>query len=93
MAIRTGDLHLDRRAARLAAEPGDDDDLLSTPELALWFGVSTQWAEIGRTKGYGPPFERLGAKVIRYRRGAVRAWLDARSHTGTADYRRAKASA
>jgi hypothetical protein len=49
--------HLDRRAAGLADEGhGDPDNLLSTPALAEWLGVSTQWLEVGRSKGYGPPF-------------------------------------
>ena len=79
--------HLDKRAASIAAASPDDDDLLSTNETALWLGVSIQWLEIGRNKGYGPPFERLGPKTIRYRRDKVRAWLDERSHRGTAEYR------
>lgn len=72
----------------LAATDGSDDDLLSTPALAAWLDVSTVWCEIGRSKGYGPPFIRLSATCVRYRRGAVREWLKQRSHTSTADYRR-----
>jgi hypothetical protein len=45
---------LDRRAAALieAGGEGDDDDLLSTRAVAHWLGVSTQWIEIGRSRGY-----------------------------------------
>jgi predicted DNA-binding transcriptional regulator AlpA len=78
--------HLDRRAADIASVAGDDDELLTTNQMATWLGVSTQWVEIGRHKGYGPPFERLGPKLIRYRRGKTRAWLDARTHSRTAEY-------
>jgi predicted DNA-binding transcriptional regulator AlpA len=80
--------HIDRRAdAILTATTGtNDDDLLSTPEMAAWLGCSTQWLEIGRAKGYGPPFERLSPRMVRYRRGKVRAWLDERSHRSTAEY-------
>lgn len=79
--------HLDRRAANIAAQDGDDDDLLTTRELANWFSVSEQWVQIGRVKKYGPPYEKLGPKVIRYRRGRVRQWLNTRTCRSTADYR------
>jgi hypothetical protein len=79
--------HIDKRAASILAAPaGDDDDLLSTRELAAWFQVSEQWLEIARCKGYGPEFERLGPKLIRYRRGKARKWLDRRSYTHTKEY-------
>lgn len=72
-------LHLDRRVNQiLAVNDGHDDDLLTTAELCAWFAVSEQWAEIGRVKGYGPPFERVGPRLIRYRRGKVIKWLDQR---------------
>ena len=70
--------HLDRRAAKLVNEPGDDDDLLKTPTTADWLGVSDQWLETGRIVGYGPPFLKIGQRMIRYRRGDVRKWLRSR---------------
>lgn len=79
--------HLDRRALELLEDgAGDADDLLSTSEVAEWLGVSTQWLEIGRSAGYGPPFLRLSAKRIRYQRGAVRKWLSERAYQSTAEY-------
>jgi hypothetical protein len=80
--------HIDRRADAIAAVPGSDDELLTTQEMAIWFGVSCQWLEIGRHAGWGPPFERLGPRTIRYRRGKARTWLDQRSHMHTAEYAR-----
>jgi predicted DNA-binding transcriptional regulator AlpA len=80
--------HIDKRAdAILTATTGTDDDLLTTPETAAWLGCSTQWLEIGRNKGFGPPYQRLAARMIRYRRGAVREWLEERSHHRTSEYR------
>jgi hypothetical protein len=81
--------HLDKRAASLLATSAvsDDDELLTTRETAAWLQTSEQWLEIGRVKGYGPPFERLAPKIIRYRRGKVRKWLDQRSHFSTVEYR------
>jgi hypothetical protein len=78
--------HLDRRAASLATVSGPDDELLTTRKLAEWLCVSIQWLEIGRHKGYGPPYIRLGPRDIRYRRGDARAWLAARVHASTAEY-------
>jgi hypothetical protein len=80
--------HLDKRAAEIAtSNDGSDDELLTTEQISKWFGVSIQWIEIGRLRGYGPPFERLTARCIRYHRGKVRRWLDSRTHLSTAEYR------
>jgi predicted DNA-binding transcriptional regulator AlpA len=70
--------HLDRRADQLLEQQGDGDDLLDTKQLSAWLGVSTQWLEIGRTKGYGPKFVKLGPRMIRYKRRDVLNWLKAR---------------
>lgn len=78
---------LDRRAPDLIAQGGGDpDDLLSTSELSEWLGMSTAFFEIGRHKGYGPPFIRVSARRIRYRRVDVLEWLKARTHRSTRDY-------
>jgi predicted DNA-binding transcriptional regulator AlpA len=85
----TGRLHLDKRAHQLAEMTGDDetpDDLLTTREVATWFGVSSQWLEIGRGKNYGPPYLQLGNNVVRYHRGKCKEWLHTRVRTTTADY-------
>lgn len=81
--------HLDRRAdviAEAVAAAGDDDDLLTTVQVANWFCVSPQWLEIGRMNGYGPPFVRVAPQVVRYRRGTMKEWLRERSHASTGEY-------
>jgi len=79
--------HLDRRAdAIVAAGAGCDDELLSTQDVARWLGVSVPWIEIGRSKNYGPKFQRLSARHIRYRRGDVVEWLRARTYACTREY-------
>ena len=80
--------HIDRRAGRLAADiaAGDPDELLSTRQIALLSGLSEQWFEIARGKGLGPPFIRMSARRIRYRRDSYVAWLMARAHQSTAEY-------
>jgi predicted DNA-binding transcriptional regulator AlpA len=86
--VRKQKHHLDRRADRIAAEgeAGGADDLLTTRQVADWLGVTEQWVETGRTKGYGPSFVKLSSKIIRYKRDAVLKWLRARSHASTAGY-------
>jgi predicted DNA-binding transcriptional regulator AlpA len=82
-----GTHHIDRRAAAIvSADAGADDELLSTPELANWLGVSTQFLDIGRSKGYGPPFQKISPRMVRYRRGDVLAWLRSRTFGSTAEY-------
>jgi predicted DNA-binding transcriptional regulator AlpA len=82
--------HLDRRADDIAdaAANKSPDDLLTTAGTAEWLGVSPQWLEIGRSKGYGPPFVRLSTRRVRYHRTAVLAWLASRTHASTAEYSR-----
>ena len=65
---------------------GDADQLLTTSDLAELLGVSCQWVEIGRHRGYGPPFVRLAPRVVRYRRGDLRVWFEQRQHQHTAEY-------
>jgi len=70
--------HLDRRVGQLLATTPKTKTLLSTRQVADWLGVSDQWLEVGRVKGYGPPFERLGPRLIKYERSAVIKWLKQR---------------
>jgi predicted DNA-binding transcriptional regulator AlpA len=91
LALDTGHpprrFHLDKRAADIAAEgAGDPDDLLNTAEVAGWLGVSTQFLEIGRTRGYGPKFVKLSPRRVRYRRSSVLEFLNQRTHAATAEY-------
>jgi predicted DNA-binding transcriptional regulator AlpA len=81
--------HIDRRADAIAAGfTGADDQLIDTKQLANWLGVSTQFLEIGRSRGYGPKFCRLSPRRCRYRVGDVRTWLAERTHAATAEYSR-----
>jgi predicted DNA-binding transcriptional regulator AlpA len=70
--------HLDRRVDSLLAVEGEDDDLLTTRELADWFGVSPQWPELARHYKWGPPYIKLGPRQVRYRRTDVMEWLRSR---------------
>ena len=84
--------HLDKRAGAIAAAAAgeDEDDLLTTTQTAVWLGVSEPWLEIGRHKGYGPPFVMIAPRLIRYRRSNVLAWLRERTHQCTREYRKSR---
>jgi hypothetical protein len=73
---------IDRTADIAIAQepPGDDDTLLTTAAVADWFGVSTQWLELGRCKGYGPAYVKVG-RLVRYRKGDGIAYLKQRRVT------------
>ncbi len=53
-------------------------EYLNTKAAAAYLGVSKQWLEIGRLKGYGPPFIKAGdgsGGVVRYKRSEVDRWM------------------
>lgn len=51
---------------------------LTTPEAAVVIGYSPRTLEDMRQRGDGPPYIRLSAGRVRYRRADVDAWLAAR---------------
>ena len=83
-----GSFHLDKRALTIIdAGEGTDDDLLSTAQMAQWFGVCETWFIIRRrTPEVGPPYLRLSPQRVRYRRGAVKQWLAQRAFRSTDQY-------
>jgi hypothetical protein len=88
---KPGSMHIDKRAGRLLADPiseGEDDDMLTTEEVADWLGVSTQFLELLRGRGTGPGFVDISPRIKKYRREAVRQWLRSRERRSTAQYQR-----
>jgi predicted DNA-binding transcriptional regulator AlpA len=63
------------------------NSLLTTREVADLLHVSQQWLELGRSKGYGPKFIRIGARRITYCAADVDAWIKDRTHISTREYR------
>jgi hypothetical protein len=72
--------HFDPHAEGLAQNiaDGDPDDLLTPQYVASKLGVSVQWLELGRAKGYGPPHRQLSKRMPRYQRAETVAWLRSR---------------
>ena len=80
--------HLDRYADEIAervATAGGPDDLLNPPQTANALGKSEQWLALGRSRGFGPPFVRIG-RSVRYRRSSLIEFLKERVHHSTAEY-------
>jgi predicted DNA-binding transcriptional regulator AlpA len=72
--------HLDKRSAHLDQfiASGDPDQLLSTKQVAELIGMSVSWLEIGRCAGFGPPFLKLGPRMVKYRRADLVRWIRSR---------------
>jgi len=54
------------------------DQLLSTKQVAVLFGVSDVWLELLRQKKQGPKWIALGPRCIRYKLSDILDWLQAR---------------
>jgi hypothetical protein len=49
-------------------------EYLTTVEAARYLNCSRQFLEIGRCKGYGPLFCKLG-RAVRYRKASLDDWM------------------
>jgi len=58
-------------------------EVMTTEEAAEFLQCSVAHLEIARTKGGGPPFARLGPRLIRYRKVTLLAYLAEREATST----------
>ncbi|WP_144186619.1 helix-turn-helix transcriptional regulator [Elioraea rosea] len=54
-------------------------ELLSERDLRDRYGIPERTSQRWRMTGDGPPYVRLGARRVAYRRDDVEAWLDART--------------
>lgn len=66
-------------SAQLIPEQLHEETRLTTEQVAAITGISKQTFEVWRSRNRkgGPSFEKLGAQLVRYRWGTVRAWLEA----------------
>jgi predicted DNA-binding transcriptional regulator AlpA len=76
---------LDRRAHQIIflTEEIPDDQLVSTPQLAVLMSVSVQTLELWRTLGEGPKYKKLSPRCVRYQMSDVRVWLKLRARIST----------
>ena len=59
--------------------------LLTRDEVEAVFGISRRYLEVSAVRGDGPPMIRVGSRMVRYRVGDLREWLDARRVSSTSD--------
>jgi len=52
--------------------------LLSRDEVEAEFGLTRRFLELAAWRGEGPPMVRIGERAVRYRRGDIIAWIEAR---------------
>lgn len=71
-----------------AGQVKSDEDLLDPAETANDLNCSKSYLDKLRVYGGGPPFIRLGPRMIRYRRGDARAWARARRFNSTSEYKK-----
>lgn len=73
--------HFDKIADLIADELStrDPDEDLRTPQASKETPYSTQWFEIGRCKGYGPPYKHMTSRIVVYRRGDLVDWFRKRA--------------
>ena len=67
---------------RELSENFSQKEVLTTKDAALYMRVSHQWLEIGRVKGYGPPFIKL-SRLVRYRKSDLDQWMDSHKQFNT----------
>lgn len=59
----------------------EHEALMAAADVARMLGLGGRVLEAWRQRGQGPPFVRLSARCVRYRKADVEAWLAARRIT------------
>ncbi len=63
----------------------DPASLLTEADAAELLKFTPRFLQARRMLGNGPPFVRISARAIRYRRADILAWIEARVRTSTSD--------
>ena len=61
-------------------------EYLTTAQAAAYLGFSKQKLEAWRVCGEGPPFARLSARAIRYKRSDLDEWMGEHRCGSTSEY-------
>ena len=65
--------------------PDNDDTLIRRADLCQYIPVAPQtWARWA-VEGHGPRFIKLGSRLVAYRAGDLREWLQSQVRTNTVD--------
>jgi predicted DNA-binding transcriptional regulator AlpA len=63
----------------------DPEALMQERDAAAFLGFSRRALEAWRSRGGGPPFVRVSARAVRYRRRDLIAWAESRLCSSTSD--------
>ena len=67
----------------LAPLPPDDDVLIRRADLPRYLPIAAQTAARWAVEGQGPPFIKVGARLVAYRAGDLREWLQSQTRKNT----------
>jgi hypothetical protein len=67
-------------------EDGQTDEFLTVSEAAHFLRCSKSFLDKSRLTGEGPPYFRIGRKVL-YGRRALQRWIVERQYRSTSEYR------
>ena len=59
----------------LSPLPADDDTLITRADLPRYLPVKRQTLARWAHEGQGPPYVKIGRRLVAYRTGDLRAWL------------------
>ncbi len=62
-----------------------DELLLSRKDVSANFGIPIRYLEVSAVRGDGPPMIKVGSRMVRYRVGDLREWIESRRVSSTSD--------
>lgn len=70
-------------ATALLPLPEDDDTLIRRTDVPNYVPVASQTLARWAVEGQGPPFIKVGARLVAYRAGDLREWLHSQTRKNT----------
>lgn len=67
----------------LSPLPPDDDVLIRRADLPRYLPIAAQTAARWAVEGQGPPFIKVGRRLVAYRAGDLREWLKSQTRKNT----------
>ena len=65
--------------------PEDEDTLIRRADLSLYIPVASQTLARWAVEGEGPKFLKIGKRLVAYRTGDIRDWLQGQVRNNTID--------
>lgn len=68
--------------------PENDDALIRRADLPRYLPIAAQTAARWAVEGQGPQFVKVGRRLVAYRAGDIRKWLNDQAHQNTSGRKR-----